>query len=169
MDNEVSEELKKYFEDSDIQLQLVTPHMHRRNAAERSVRTFKNHFIAALCTVDPIFPLYLWNRLLPQVTMTLNMLRRYRLNPGISVYEQVDGIRNFEQTLLSQLGCKVQINKKPHKQLIYAPHSFDAWYLEPEVHHYICYTCYNIDTGGETTPDTIAFFPAFMKMRNYST
>ena len=32
MDNEVSEDLKKYFEDSDIQFQLVPPHMHWRNA-----------------------------------------------------------------------------------------------------------------------------------------
>ena len=48
MDNEVSKDLKKYFEDSDIQFQLLTPHMHRRNNKERTVRTFKNHFIAAL-------------------------------------------------------------------------------------------------------------------------
>ena len=27
--------------------------MHMRNAAERAVITFKNHFIASLCTVDP--------------------------------------------------------------------------------------------------------------------
>ena len=45
MDNEVSEDLKKYFEDSYIQFQLVPPHMHLRNSAERAVRTFKNHFI----------------------------------------------------------------------------------------------------------------------------
>ena len=48
MDNEVSENLKRYFEDSDIQFQLVPPHMHWRNAAERAVRTFKNYFIDAL-------------------------------------------------------------------------------------------------------------------------
>ena len=62
----------------------------------------------------------------------------------------------------------MQINTKPHKQLTYTPHSVDAWYLSPEVHHYICYTCYNIDTLGETTADTIAFFPEFMKIPNYS-
>ena len=95
MDNEVSKDLKKYFEDSDIQLQLVPPHMHRRNAAERDLRTFKNHFISVLCTVDPLLPFYLWDRLLSQVTMTLNMLRRPRLNPGLSDYEQVDVIQNF--------------------------------------------------------------------------
>ena len=75
IDNEVSEDLKKYFEDSYIQFQLVPPRMHWRNAAERDVRTFWNHFISDLCTVDPLFPFYLWYRLLTQVTMTLNMLR----------------------------------------------------------------------------------------------
>ena len=101
MDNEVSEDLQKYFEDSDIQFQLVPPHMHQRNAAERAVRTFKNHFISAICTVDPLLQFYLWDRLLPQVTTTLNMLRQSRLNPGIPAYEQVDGIQIFEQTPLA--------------------------------------------------------------------
>ena len=63
----------------------------------------------------------------------------------------------------------MQIHEKPHKQLTYAPHSVDEWYLGPAVHHYRCYTCYNIDTGGETKPDTISFFPVFMKIPNYST
>ena len=63
----------------------------------------------------------------------------------------------------------MKIHEKYHKQLTYAPHSVNGWYLGPAVHHYICYTCYNIDTGGETTPDTIDFFLASMKMPNYST
>ena len=95
MDNEVSEDLKKYIEDSDIQFQLMPPHMHQRNSAERAVRTFKNHFIAALCTVEPILSFYLCDRLLPQVTMTLNMLRISQINPGLSAYDKVDGIQMF--------------------------------------------------------------------------
>ena len=96
MDNEVSEDLRKYFEDSDIQLQMVPPHMHQINAVEGAVRNFKNHFISDLFTIYPLFPFYISDRLLPQVTMTLHMLQRSRLNPGISAYEQVDGIHNFE-------------------------------------------------------------------------
>ena len=111
MDNEVSENLKKYFEDSNIQFQLLPPHMHWINAAERALRPFKKHLIAALCTVEPLFLFYLWYRLLPQVTMTLNMLRWSRLNAGLSAYEQVDVIHNFEQTPLAPLGCKVQIHE----------------------------------------------------------
>ena len=128
------------------------------------MRTFKKRFFAALCNVDPLFPFYLWDRLLPQINMTLKIFRQSRFNPRLSAYKQVHGIHNFEQTTLAPLGCKVQFHEKPHKQLTNAPHSVDGWYLGPEVHHYICYTCYNIDTRGETTPDTIAFFPVFMKI-----
>ena len=66
------------------------------------------------------------------------------------------------------MGWKAKIYKKTHKQLTYAPHSVDGWYLGPAVYHYRFYTCYNIDTGGETTSYTIAFFPTFIKMPNYS-
>ena len=72
--------------------------------------------------VDPLFPFYLWYRLLPQVTMTINMLRRTQLTPELSAYEQVYGIHNVEQTPLAPLGCKVKIHEKPHKRLTYAPH-----------------------------------------------
>ena len=111
--------------------------MHWINSEERSVGNFRNHFIDFLCTVDPLFPLYLWNRLLTQVTMTLIMLRQSQLSPELSSYEQVDGSHNFEQTKLAPLGCKVQIHEKLHKRLTYAPHSVDGCYLGPAVHHYI--------------------------------
>ena len=54
MDNEVSEDLKNKFEDSDIQFQLVPPHIYWRNATERAVKYFKNHFISNLCNMDPL-------------------------------------------------------------------------------------------------------------------
>ena len=118
--------------------------------------------------MDPSFSFYLWERLLTQVTMILNMLRRPLLNPGLSAYEQVDGIHNFEQTQLAPLRWKVQIHGKPHKKITYVPHSVFGWYLGLAFHHYICYTWYNINTGGESIPDTIDFFPEFMKIPNYS-
>ena len=87
MHNEVSEDLKQYFEDSGIQFQLLPTHIYRINYAERTVGRFDKHFIAALCTMDHIFSFYLLDCLLPQVTMTLNMLRRFRVNPELSAYE----------------------------------------------------------------------------------
>jgi hypothetical protein len=75
LDNEASAALKNFFTANDIAYQLVPPHCHRRNAAERAIRTFKEHFVAGLSSVDPSLPLHLWDRLLPQAEITLNLLR----------------------------------------------------------------------------------------------
>jgi hypothetical protein len=81
MDNEASAALKNYFTEQDMTYQLVPPHCHRRNAAERAIHTFKEHFVAGLASVDSDFPMYLWDRLLPQAEMSLNLLRTSRLHP----------------------------------------------------------------------------------------
>lgn len=75
LDNEASRCLKQHIEEQDIQLQLVPPRSHRANAAERAIRTFKNHFIATLCSTDKLFPMNLWDQLVPQAEITLNILR----------------------------------------------------------------------------------------------
>ena len=66
LDNEASNDLKNYLRDQGIDFQLAPPNIHRQNAAERAIRTFKNHFIAGLCSVEPAFPMHLWDKLLPQ-------------------------------------------------------------------------------------------------------
>jgi hypothetical protein len=65
LDNKASTALKNLFTANDVDYQLVPPHCHLRNAAEHAIRTFKEHFVAGLSSVDPTFPLYLWDRLLP--------------------------------------------------------------------------------------------------------
>jgi hypothetical protein len=56
MDNEASKAIKELLVDEfGLDYQLVPPHIHQRNAAERAIRTFKNHFIAGLCSADPSF------------------------------------------------------------------------------------------------------------------
>ena len=57
MDNKCSRYLKEAMKNYDIDFQLAPPHMHRQNAAERSIRTCKNHFLALFSTTDPDFPI----------------------------------------------------------------------------------------------------------------
>jgi hypothetical protein len=78
-----------------IDFQLVPPGVHRCNGAERAIHTFKNHFIAGLCSTDKNFPLHLWVHLVPQAELTLNMLRGSRLNPKVSVLTQLNGHFDF--------------------------------------------------------------------------
>ena len=55
--------------------QLVPPHTHRSNAAERAIRTFKAHFLSILAGVAPDLSRNIWDLLLPQAELTLNLLR----------------------------------------------------------------------------------------------
>ena len=52
LDNECSEEYKEAISENNITFQLVPPNDHRRNAAEKAIQIFKDHFVAALCGMD---------------------------------------------------------------------------------------------------------------------
>ena len=45
MNNECSSDLKEAMKKYEIDFQLAPPHRHRINAAERAIRTYKNHLI----------------------------------------------------------------------------------------------------------------------------
>jgi hypothetical protein len=78
LDNGASKLLKDYLYQQDITFQLVPPYSHIRNSAERAIRSFKDHLIAGLYSTDKSFPMYLWDRILPQAVITLNMLRTFK-------------------------------------------------------------------------------------------
>ena len=103
LDNEISKVLIKAIKEKGIDFQLASPHDHRLNPAERAIRTFKNHLIAILHGCDKQFPAWLWRQIIPQVVMTLNMLRRSRINPKLSAYEQIFGVFDYNRTPLAPL------------------------------------------------------------------
>jgi hypothetical protein len=93
--------------------QLVSPAMHCRIWAERAIHTFKDHFLAILVGVNSAFPSYLWDLLLPQAKLTLNLLQQATLNPQISVWEFFQGPFDFNKTPLGHVGCCILIHAKP--------------------------------------------------------
>ena len=64
--------------------QLLPPNIHRRNSAEIAIRTFKAHFLAVLAGVDTNFPKFMWDNLLLQTELTMNLLRKATLKPSMS-------------------------------------------------------------------------------------
>jgi hypothetical protein len=109
MDNQATKYIKKILTKKECELQVVEPHNHRLNAAERAFQTFKDAFIAALTTSDCKFPLQLWDKLALQVQDTLNLLRASRINPDISAYEALNGPNNWDRYPLAPPGCKAII------------------------------------------------------------
>ena len=99
------------------QFQLVPPHNHRTNLAERAIQTFKNHFKAGLSSLHPDFPIAEWDRLLPQAFLTLNLLRQATANPNLSAYAYLFGNFDFNKTPLAPPGSKVIIHIKPLQRL----------------------------------------------------
>ena len=61
--------------------QLVPPDVHCHNIAKRSICTFKAHFLSILSGIPPSFPNYLWDKLLPQTELSLNLLRHSTVSP----------------------------------------------------------------------------------------
>ena len=107
IDNECGHDIKQAFLKHNIAHQQVPPHQHRVNAAERAIRTFKNHLIAGLATCDPAFPAAEWDRLLQQAEITLNLLRASRRFPSLSAYNAIHGVFDFNKTPLAPPGTKV--------------------------------------------------------------
>ena len=64
--NEASKYLKEALKIDDQTYQLIPPHIHRINAAERAIRTYKSHLIAGLATCDSNFPITEWDRMIEQ-------------------------------------------------------------------------------------------------------
>jgi virulence-associated protein VapD len=122
LDNEASTALKNFFTANDIAYQLVPPNCHQRNAAERAIRASKEHFVAGFSSVDPSFPMHLWDRLLPQAEITLNLLRTSRLHPQLLVAAHYHGLVDYNKTAFAPPGCKIIAYEKPGKWRTWAPH-----------------------------------------------
>ncbi len=138
MDNQATKHIKKNLTDHECKLQLVEPHNHEINAAERAIQTFKDAFIAALATTDSEFPLQLWDRLTPQVRDTLNLMLASHINPAISAYEALNGPYGWNRYPLASLGCKAIVYKDGDTRGSWASWGKDGWYLGPSKDHYKC-------------------------------
>jgi hypothetical protein len=168
LDNEASAALKHFFTANDVEYQLVPPHCHRRNAAERAIRTFKEHFVAGLSSVDPTFPFYLWDRLLPQAEITLNLLGTSRLHPQLSASAHFHGLVDYNKIYFAPPGCKIIAHEKPEKRCTWAPHGQHGYSLGPAIHHYRCQNVYISVTASERIVDTLEFFPHNYQMSQLS-
>lgn len=159
LDNECSDIFKSSLQKYNAHFQLVPPHIHRRNAAERAIQTFKDHFIACLASIDPTFPIAEWDRLLPQAELTLNLLRNSRINPKLSSYAYLFGNFDFNKTPLAPVGTKVLVHLKPDDRSSFSPRGVDGFYIGPSLDHYRCVKCFIPATNGVRDADTVEYFP----------
>jgi hypothetical protein len=164
LDNEASKLLKDYLYQQDIAFQLVRPYSHRRNSAERAIRSFKDHLIAGLCSTDKSFPMHLWDRILPQAFITLNMLRTSEINPKLSAATHIFGQHDYNRAPMAPPGTRIIAHETSGRRKAWAPHGQDGWYIGPALEHYRCYTVYITKTRSSRIVETVDFFSHHFKI-----
>ena len=154
LDNEASEAMKAIIRDEyHMDMELVPPWCHRRNAAEVAIRNFKAHFISVLAGTAEKFPPSFWDRLLPQTEITLDLLRQFNTTPNISAYAHLCGPFDYNEMPLAPMGCAVQVHEKTDKRGTLAYKSVDGWYLATSPEHYRTHLCHIKSTKGERFTD----------------
>ena len=121
------------------------------------MQNFKTHFLSVLAGVADGFPQSLWDRLLPQTEITLNLLRQSNATPTVSSYAHLNGLFDYNKMPLAPMGCEVQVHKKSHSRGSWAYHSVEGWYLETSPEHYQTHSCYIKPTQRERLSDTVHF------------
>lgn len=84
LDNEAPVDFKKAIHENNSTVELVPPDVHRRNAAEQAIQTFKGHFLSFLSGVADNFPINEWDELIPGAVWTLNLLCPVNIVPTVS-------------------------------------------------------------------------------------
>lgn len=113
--------------------------------------------------MDKNFPLHLWDRLLEQAAITLNMLRASHLNPKLSAYTTLEGTFDFNSTHMVPPGTRCLIHEPPNQSLTWVPHATDVWYMGPAMHHCRCYRAYVPSTRSDRIVEKITFIPDAME------
>jgi hypothetical protein len=123
LDNEVSENMKNHICDTcKLDMESVPPGCHRRNAAKVAIHNFKAHFLSVFAGVANNFPPNLWDWLLPQTEITINLIQQSNATPNVSAYAHLSGPFDYNKMPLAPMGCEAQVHEKTNKRGTWAYH-----------------------------------------------
>jgi hypothetical protein len=158
LDNKVSKNMKNHIRDTHkFNMELVPPGCHQRNAAEVAIRNFKAHFLSILAGVSNNFPPSLWDWLLPQTKITINLIQQSNATPNVPAYAHLSGPFDNNKMPLAPMGCNTQVHEKTETQGTWAFHSVDRWYLFTSPEHYRTHNCHVKHTKSKRLSNTVQF------------
>ncbi len=103
-------------------MELVPPGCHQCNAAEVAIRNLKAHFLSVLVGVADNFPPSLWDRLLPQTKIRINLIQQSNATPNVLAYAHLSGPFNYNKMPLAPMGlrprCMRRLTNVAHGHII---------------------------------------------------
>ena len=73
---------------------------------------------------------------------SLNMLRPLNINPLKSVYNEIWGNFDYNETPLAPPGCLIIANNQAQGSKIWIDHSIQEFFIGPAKNHHWCYNVY---------------------------
>ena len=111
MDSKDLQTVKKYITDNDVKYQLLEQKKALCKWRIESHLHSKNHFVVVLSFVPRGFPIFLWDELMPQDEIKLNILQSSRTCPKLLAHAHLHGILNYNPTPLTPAGYRALIYK----------------------------------------------------------
>ena len=164
LDNECSAELKEAISSNEMTYELVPKGQHRRNIAEKAIQTWKAHAIGVFSGMDSKCPLFLWDLMLEQIDMQVNMLRQSNAAPKISAHAHMHGQHDFNRQPLAPLGIEVHSYIPPDKRRTWSIKSKKGYYIGTSRQHYRYFHAYIPETGGIQGSETMYFKHKYITM-----
>ena len=135
-------------------MQLVEPHIHRVNAAERAIHTFKNNFIAGLGIGNENFTTILWYYLISQYQYSLNILNISRVQPQLSEYQVLEGTHDLNIHPWYLPSTRATIFNTQEIRSSWGDRALEAWYIGPAWDHCRCLKSRYRPQVGSVSPDS---------------
>jgi hypothetical protein len=126
------------------------------------------HFLAIIAGLPPVFPRYLWDLLLPQTELTLNLLRQSSITPSMSAWEHFNGPFNFNASPLLPLGYPVITHNKPATCRTWDFPGSDRFYIGISLEHYRCHHVINAKTKSLRISNTVNFHHQYLTILTVS-
>ena len=101
--------------------------------------------------------MHLWDRLLPQTEMTLNMLQVTNTTPYVSAHAYMHGQHDYNYMPLAPLGCHAMTHNKPDTRTSWAQRASEGIYGGTSAEHYQCFKIWMKDTKSICISDTVTF------------
>ena len=112
--------------------------------------------------MDPYFPNYIWDNLLVQTELTINLLRQATLNPRMSEWEYYNGEFDYSATPLGPLGCKIMIHNTSKKIKSWYQRGREGFSVGPALHHYRCIQAIDGKTKALIITDTAEYLHRYL-------
>ncbi len=135
----------------------MPPGCHRCNAAEVAIHNFKANFLSVLAGIADNFPPNLWDRLLLQIEIRINLIWQSNAIPNVLACAHLSGPFDYNKIPLAPMGCEAQVHEKTNKCGTWAHHSDNRWYLFTLPEHYCTHACHIKHTKSKGLSNTVQF------------